>query len=78
MIDRMTAEVRAKLIELQGSRTDEEFAGLIGVTRSHWTHIRAGRRGLTYAITKRAVRVFPELYPLVMRDLTAEPVEATA
>jgi transposase len=74
MMSRMTAEVLARLIELQGSRTDEEFAALLGVSRSHWAHIRAHRRRLTYAITKRALRVFPELYPIVMQDLAAESV----
>jgi len=74
----MTADVLARLIELQGKRTDGDFASTLGVTRSHWGHIRAGRRRLTYALTKRALRIFPELYPIVMQDLAGEPAEKVA
>lgn len=72
----MTADVLARLTALQGDRTDAEMAGLLGISRSHWGHIRAKRRTLTYGITKRAVRVFPELYPVVVQDLAAEQVVA--
>lgn len=78
-MERMTAEVLARLIELQGRRTDDEFASLLGISRSHWGHIRAKRRTLTYAITKRALRAFPELYPIIMQDLSGDVGEpATA
>lgn len=73
----MTAAVRDRLIELQGGRTDAEMAALLGVSRPHWTHIRAHRRQLTYALTKRALAHFPELYPIVMQDLAVDaPAEA--
>lgn len=75
---RMTKQVLAKLIEIQGGRTDAEFAALLGLSRSYWAHIRAGRRPLSYAITKRAARQFPELYPLVIQDLAPSPVEAAS
>ena len=78
MMDRMTTQVLAKLIELQDGQTDAEFATLLGLSRSHWTHIRAGRRQLTYAITKRAARQFPEIYPLVMQDLAGSPARAAS
>ena len=74
----MPDEVLVKLRELQGSRTDGEFAGLIGISRSHWAHIRGGRRYLTYAITKRALVHFPELYPIVVRDLAEARIEAVS
>ena len=68
----MTKTVLAKLIEIQQHEgdTDERFAARLEISRSHWTHIRAGRRHLTYAITKRAAQRFPEVYPLVMQDLS--------
>lgn len=65
----MTDDVLARLKLLQGERTDAQMGGLLGVSRSHWGHIRSGRRTLTYDITKRAVRVFPELYPVVVQDI---------
>lgn len=69
----MTTTVLAKLTEIQRQRgeTDEQFAGVLGVSRSHWTHIRNGRRHLTYPITKRAAQRFPEVYQLVVIDLSA-------
>jgi hypothetical protein len=75
----MTEPVRAKLIEIQQRRgdTDEQFAVLLDISRSHWTHIRHDRRHLTYAITKRAARLFDEVRELVVEDLDAEP-EAVA
>ena len=75
---RMTADVLARLIALQGDRTDAEMAALLEISRSHWGHIRAERRTLTYAITKRALRVFPELYPLVVRDLGLDAPQKVA
>lgn len=69
----MTEPVRSKLIEIQRQRgdTDEQFAALLNVDRSHWTRIRNRERNLTYAITKRAARQFPEIYGLVIQDLAA-------
>ena len=69
----MTEPVRVQLIEIQRRRgeTDEQFAALLGVTRSHWTHIRRGDRGLTYAITRRAARQFAEIHSLVVKDLSS-------
>lgn len=74
--DGVSAQVAAKLAELQGDRTDAEFAALLGITRGHWSHIRAGRRQASYAFIKRVAQMFPDLYPIVMRDLTAGAAEA--
>lgn len=64
------AEVVTRLIQLQGDRSDGEMAALLGCTRSHWAHIKAGRRQLTYSRLKHAVRAFPGLWPDVMQDLS--------
>lgn len=78
--DVVSDQIAAKLTELQGSRTDAEFAVLLGCTRPHWHHIRSGKRRPSYAMVKRAMVHFPELYAIVLRDLTAEPevIEAKA
>jgi hypothetical protein len=68
----LAAEIAAALIALQGERSDGEMGQLLGVTRHHWSHIKAGRRNASYAVVKRAVAHFPELYPIVLRDLAAE------
>lgn len=65
-------ELAAKLASLQGDRSDEEFAVLLGVTRTQWSYIRSGRRRMSYGLLKRAAALFPDLYPIVLRDLTAE------
>jgi hypothetical protein len=71
-MDRMAEQVLAKMVELQDGRTDAEMGALIGVSPSHWRHIKAKRRRLTYQIMQRAVRAFPSLYPVVMSDLAGE------
>lgn len=74
----LAREIARKLAELQADRTDAEFADLLGVSRPHWHHIRSGKRQPSYTILKRAIAHFPELYPIVMRDLVAEPVQAAS
>lgn len=68
----LSRDLAAKLASRQGDRSDEEFATLLGITRTHWSYIRAGKRRITYALLKRAAALFPELYPIVLRDLSAE------
>lgn len=63
------AEIVAKLVELQADRTDAEMGDLLGCSRSHWAHIRAGRRRLTYPMLKRAIRAFPSVSMEVADDL---------
>jgi DNA-binding XRE family transcriptional regulator len=76
--DGVSKQIAAKLSELQGERTDAEMGALLGVTRVHWSHIKAGRREPSYALAKRAAAIFPELSLIVIRDWTAAPVEAAS
>jgi hypothetical protein len=77
--DDVSVRVVSVLVRLQGERTDEEFAALLGVTRVHWSHLRAGRRQPSYALVKRAAARFPSLYPVVIGDLIADaPAEPEA
>lgn len=76
--DSVSKQIAAKLAELQGERTDAEMGALLGVTRVHWAHIKAGRREPSYALAKRASAAFPELSLIVIRDWTAEPAEAAS
>lgn len=78
MIGRMSEEVRERLIGLQGGKTDAEFAALLGVSRSYWTHIRNRNRHLSYAVTKKAIKAFPELYLIASQDLAGEPAGGAA
>lgn len=68
--DALAGKVAAKLRELQGSRSDDEMGRLLGCTREHYWNVRKERRRPSYEMVKRAVVVFPELLPIVMRDLT--------
>jgi transcriptional regulator with XRE-family HTH domain len=68
----LAVEIRRALIAHQGSRTDAEMAGEMGVTREHWWHIKNGSRRPSYALIKRAARRYPDLTVLVLRDLTDE------
>lgn len=78
LTDRVSKELAAKLAELQGDRTDADMGALLSVTRVHWSHIKAGRRQMSYPTLKRALAHFPDLYAIVMRDLTAEPERAAS
>lgn len=76
--DGAAAEIATLLTRLQGDRTDADFAAVLGCTRVHWSHIRAGRRRLSYAMAKRVGRLFPEVLSILMRDLVApEPPTTT-
>lgn len=76
--DGVSKQIAAKLTELQSARTDAEMGELLGVTRVHWSHIKAGRREPSYALAKRASVIFPELSLIVIRDWTAERAEAAS
>jgi len=76
--DGVSKQIAAKLVELQGTRTDAEMGALLGVTRVHYAHIKAGRRDPSYALAKRASVIFPELSLIVIRDWTGEPAEAAS
>lgn len=58
-----------RIMDLRRGRPHTETAALLGLSRSHWAHIRSGRRPFTYARLQRAVQVFPELLSDVVADL---------
>jgi len=60
-----------RLIELQGSRSDSAMAAWLGIDRSHWAHIRAGRRTLTLRIIERAIRQDGSLIAAHVADVMA-------
>lgn len=71
--DGVSTQIAAKLRELQGDRTDQEMGDLLGITRVHWSHIRAGRREPSYAVAKRASAAFPGVISnIVIHDWTTE------
>lgn len=78
LTDGVSKQIAAKLAELQGNRTDAEMGVLLGVTRVHWHHVRAGRRAPSYAMVKRAAVHWPELSLIVIRDWTTAPTEAAS
>lgn len=72
----VSSALATQLASLQGDRTDEQFATLLGISRVQWSHVRHGRRRPSYDLVKRAAALFPELYPIVMRDLIGDPPKA--
>lgn len=44
-----------RLIELQGARSNQEFADAYGLDRSHWSRIRAGDRPMSMEMIKRVI-----------------------
>lgn len=66
-----------KLSELQDKRTGAEMAAILGCHRVYYWQIKTGRRRISYEMAKRAGRAFPEILPILMRDLTA-PAEVAS
>lgn len=58
------------LIERQGTMSSEKFARLIGVTPAYWSNIKAGKRGAGRKFLDGALRTFPDLAYLYVRELT--------
>jgi hypothetical protein len=76
--DQVSSVLALKLIELQGTSTDAEMGRLLGVSRVHWLHIKAGRRQPSYALIKRATVRWPVLGAIVSHDLTAASTGAAS
>lgn len=74
----MADQIVTRLVAAQGERTDAEFAALLGISRTHWSHIRAGRRFITRELQRRAVQAFPEIWPTVLGDLAGLAPEEAA
>jgi hypothetical protein len=50
-----------RLVELQGARSDQAMADLLGMSRPHWWRVKAGDRSLSRPALLKAVRAFPEI-----------------
>jgi len=57
-----------KLVEKQSQSKlgDEAFAGKLGISRSYWINIKAGRMNIGISLLSGAVKAFPELQPEVL------------
>lgn len=64
--------VVARLVQLQGKRTDTEMAALLGVSKGQWSHIKAGRRNLTRERIAHAVRAFGAEWPELAADIAGQ------
>lgn len=70
-------QIVTRLIEIQQREgmTARAMAARLGIREDNWCHMRrrskqGGRPSV--ALVQRAVRAFPELYPLVLNELTQE------
>ena len=61
MVIKTRSALMARLLELQGTRSDTEMAELFGVTRSYWSFLRAGKRAMSLHLIRRALELYPEL-----------------
>lgn len=57
--------LRVELIARQGALADGPFALMLGTSRSHWVNVRRARRGLSDALARRALQLWPDLRPLI-------------
>jgi hypothetical protein len=68
----------ARLMELQGSRSDTEMARLLGTSRAQWNHLKGSRRKPTLRFGRRAVQVFGDECPELATDLAGQEHEQPA
>jgi transcriptional regulator with XRE-family HTH domain len=69
-----------KLVEIQArtGMTDAEFAAALGVSRSMWSFVRAGKKSFGIEPVANAFRVFPEVRDLIINSfLTCKVNELT-
>lgn len=48
---------------------DAQLAKRLGISRSHWRHIQAGRREVTAALAARAIALWPDLEPIYLEEV---------
>jgi hypothetical protein len=58
-----------RLIRLQGSRSDREFARLLGVAHTTWSDTRKGKQPIRYEVLAGAVSAFREEDPALEEDV---------
>ncbi len=80
-VSSVTAESRRthlerRLLEIQGARSDKEFAAWLGIERTYWSRIRRGKRSLSKALIEKAIAKDESLLSFYMRDLM--PTERSA
>jgi hypothetical protein len=70
-------EIVTRLIEIQRREgmTARAMAARLGIREDNWCHMRrrsqqGGRPSIV--LVQRAVKAFPELYPLVLHELSGE------
>lgn len=65
-MDRFSDHIAAR--KAPGER-DSHLAARLGISRSHWRHIQAGRRKVTEAIAARAIAIWPDLEPIYLTEV---------
>lgn len=52
--------------------TDSHLAARLGISRSHWRHIRTGRRPVTLNVARAAIAIWPELEEIYIAAVRAQ------
>ena len=65
----MNSQFATHLMRRQGDETDDVFAKRLGISRTYWAHIRAGRRRPSLRVIRAALAAFPELAPFHLLDM---------
>ena len=62
-----------QLVQRQGGRRDREMAAELGIARSTWNHLKAGRRHMGVRTIHRVIARFPSLRDEAMDYLASLP-----
>lgn len=65
-MDRLTDEIKARR---EPGEPDSHLAQRLGISRSHWGHVQAGRRSVTAALAARAIAIWPDLEPIYLAEV---------
>ena len=69
-VERLSDLIKARL---PGER-ECAIAAKLGISRSHWRHIQAGRREISKAVAARVIALWPELGPIFLAEIAAQRV----
>jgi len=67
-MERLSDLIKARL---PGER-NSCIAAKLGISRSHWRHIQAGRRPVSLALAARVLAIWPDLGPTFLAEVTAQ------
>jgi hypothetical protein len=65
-MERLTAQIQARK---EPGEPDAQLARRLGISRSQWRHIQAGRRTVSQKLAARVIAIWPDLEPVYLSEV---------